>query len=384
MDRPDAGAEPLLRGERLIRTYAGEAVVDVEGIDVRAGEVLAVLGPNGAGKSTLMRLLAGLEAPDSGRLLYKGRAVSAGDPELRRAAAAVLQHPYLWRGTVAQNVEYGLHIRGLSRPELESRVTQTLEMLGVAQLREAPVDTLSGGEAQRVALARALVIDPEILFLDEPTADLDVAVRRQLLEDLERIVSRAESAIVLITHDPAEAFALADRVSVIERGRIVQTGTPTDLFEAPATEFVASFTGAEFMLRGRIEEVEDGALIVRLDSGGSLEVAGEGAPGGSVQVAYRPEDVVIGLPGAAGAAGAAGAVGAVGAVGAAVTSARNRFDATVTRVRPQGGLVRLRLEADRLSLVALITRGAREDLGLEVGARVVAQIKATALHVFPL
>ncbi len=369
MDRPDAGAEPLLRGERLTRSYAGEAVVDVEGIDVRAGEVLAVLGPNGAGKSTLMRLLAGLEAPDSGRLFYKGRAVSAGDPELRRAAAAVLQRPYLWRGTVAQNVEYGLHVRGVSRPELESRVTQTLEMLGVAQLREAPVDTLSGGEAQRVALARALVIDPEILFLDEPTADLDVAVRRQLLEDLERIVSRAESAIVLITHDPAEAFALADRVSVIERGRIVQTGTPTDLFEAPATEFVASFTGAEFMLRGRIEEVEDGALIVRLDSGGSLEVAGEGAPGGSVQVAYRPEDVVI---------------GPLGAAGAAVTSARNRFDATVTRVRPQGGLVRLRLEADRLSLVALITRGAREDLGLEVGARVVAQIKATALHVFPL
>ncbi len=366
MDRPDAGAEPLLRGERLTRSYAGEAVVDVEGIDVRAGEVLAVLGPNGAGKSTLMRLLAGLEAPDSGRLFYKGRAVSAGDPELRRAAAAVLQRPYLWRGTVTQNVEYGLHIRGVSRPELESRVTQMLEMLGVAQLREAPVETLSGGEAQRVALARALVIDPEILFLDEPTADLDVAVRRQLLEDLERIVSRAESAIVLITHDPAEAFALADRVSVIERGRIVQTGTPTDLFEAPATEFVASFTGAEFMLRGRIEEVEDGALIVRLDSGGSLEVAGEGAPGGSVQVAYRPEDVVIGPP------------------GTAVTSARNRFDATVTRVRPQGGLVRLRLEADRLSLVALITRGAREDLGLEVGARVVAQIKATALHVFPL
>ncbi len=179
-------------------------------------------------------------------------------------------------------------------------------------------------------------------------------------------MSRAESAIELITHDPAEAFALADRVSVIERGRIVQTGTPTDLFEAPATEFVASFTGAEFMLRGRIEEVEDGALIVRLDSGGSLEVAGEGPPGGSVQVAYRPEDVVIGPP------------------GTAVTSARNRFDATVTRVRPQGGLVRLRLEADRLSLVALITRGAREDLGLEVGARVVAQIKATALHVFPL
>lgn len=366
MGLPDTGAEPLLRGERLTRMYAGEAVVDVEMIDVRAGEVLAVLGPNGAGKSTLMRLLAGLEVPDSGRLLYRGRAVTAGDPELRRAGAAVLQHPYLWRGTVAQNVEYGLRIRGVPQSESESRVTQTLEMLGVAQLRAAPVDTLSGGEAQRVALARALVIDPEILFLDEPTADLDVAVRRQLLEDLERIVGRAESAIVLITHDPAEAFALANRVSVIEGGRIVQTGTPTEVFEAPATEFVASFTGAEFMLRGRIEVVEDGALIVRLDSGQSLVAVGEGVPGDSVQVAYRPEDVVIGPP------------------GAAATSARNRFDVTVERVRPQGGLVRLRLGGDGLSLVALITRGAREDLGLEVGTRVVTQFKATALHVFPV
>ncbi|MEE9133816.1 MAG: ABC transporter ATP-binding protein [Gemmatimonadota bacterium] len=358
--------DPLLYGEGLVRVYDGRQVVDVESIEVRAGEVLALLGPNGAGKSTLMRLLAALETPDSGRLLYKGREVKRDDPELRRAAVAVLQRPYLWRGTVAQNVDYGLKVRRLPASERRDRIRSVLETLDILHLQDAPVNTLSGGEAQRVALARALALMPEILFLDEPTADLDVTVRRRLLADLERIVRHAAPAIVLITHDPGEAFALADRVAVIEGGRIVQTGTPADVFEAPATEFVASFTGAEFMLDGEVAEVGEGTLVVRLDSGQSLEVAGHGASGRRVRVAYRPEDVVIGPP------------------GSAATSARNRIAARLTRLHPQGGLVRLRLESDGLSLEALITRHALEDLDLKVGARVVAQIKATALHVFPI
>ncbi len=254
------------------------------------------MGPNGAGKSTLVRLLAGLESPDSGRLLYKEREIRPDDRELRRAAVAVLQRPYLWRGTVAQNVEYGLKIRRVGSAERARRVKRALEALGIAELEDAPVDTLSGGEAQRAALARALALEPEILFLDEPTADLDVTVRRQLLVDLERIVHRAAPSIVLITHEPGEAFALADRVAVIESGRIVQTGAPGEIFEAPATEFVASFTGAEFMLDGSIEEAEEGTVTVRLGSGQLLEVAGAGGAGDRVRVAYRPEDVIIGPP----------------------------------------------------------------------------------------
>ncbi len=175
----------------------------------------------------------------------------------------------------------------------------------------------------------------------------------------------AAPAIVLITHDPAEAFALADRVVVIEGGRIVQAGTPAEIFESPATEFVASFTGAEFMLNGVVSRAEEGTMTVRLESGASLEVAGSAEPGARVRVGYRPEDVVVGRP------------------ESPSTSARNRFATTIARLHPRGGLVRLGLESDSLSLEAVITRHAMEELGLQVGTRVVAQVKATALHVFP-
>jgi molybdopterin-binding protein len=360
------GAEPLLRGEGLVRHYDGRRVVDVEALAVHGGEVLALLGPNGAGKSTLLRLLAGLESPDEGCVYFKGRRVVRRDRETRQASVAVMQRPYLWRGTVRQNVEYGLRLRGVSSLERRTRVRAGLEMLGVAELAEVSVATLSGGETQRVALARALVLEPEVLFLDEPTADLDVAVRRRLLTDLERILRRIAPAIVLITHDPGEAFALADRVAVIEGGRIIQTGAPADVFEAPASEFVASFTGAEFMLNGEVEASDQDTVLIRLDSGQALEVAGKAEPGARVRVAYRPEDVVI------------------GPLDSSTTSARNRFVARLARLHPQGGLVRVRLESDGLSLEALITRRSLEGLDLRVGKTVVAQIKATAFHIFPL
>jgi molybdopterin-binding protein len=359
-------AEPLLRGEGLVRDYDGQRVVDVESLEVYRGEVLALLGPNGAGKSTLLRLLAGLEPADEGRLYYRGRRVAGRDRELRRSAVAVMQQPYLWRGTVRQNVEYGLRLRRTSSRERKERARAALEMLEVGHLADVSVATLSGGEAQRVGLARALVLEPEVLFLDEPTADLDVAVRRRLLADLERILRRAAPAIVLITHDPGEAFALADRVVVLEGGRIIQTGSPGDVFEAPASEFVASFTGAEFMLNGAVESTGQGTVTVRLDSGQLLEVAGNVQPGTRVRVGYRPEDVVLGPP------------------DSSATSARNRFTARLTRLHPQGGLVRVRLESDGLSLEALITRRSLEELGLQLDTTLVAQIKATAFHIFPI
>jgi molybdopterin-binding protein len=363
-DQPPRERGPLLSCERLKRFYGDQPVVDVHSLEVQRGEVLALLGPNGAGKSTLMRLLAGLERPDRGRVRYKNRIVAPDDPALRQAAAAVLQHPYLWRGTVAQNVEYGLRVRGEPRWVRKRQVQTALEMLDVVELKDAPVDTLSGGEAQRVALARALAVEPEVLFLDEPTADLDIAVRRRLLADLERILRQTAPAIVLITHDPGEAFALADRVAVMERGRIVQTGTPADIFESPATEFVASFTGAEFMLDGEVEAVNEGTLTVRLDSGAALEVVGAANVGARVRVAYRPEDVVIAPP------------------SIPATSARNRFTARIAGLHPQGGLVRLRLTARGLSLEAVITRHSLDELHLQAATEVVAQIKATAFHVF--
>ena len=360
---------PLLRATGLERRYGAHTVVDGVDLEVREGEVLAVLGPNGAGKSTLFRLLLLLEGPDDGAVEVSGRAVRPGAPEARRLAG-LFQRPVLFAGSVVANVEYGLRARGVGRSERRRRAASVLEALGLAPLAGAAVGTLSGGEAQRVALARALVLEPDVLLLDEPTAGLDVMVRRRFRHELEALLrSRARSA-VLITHDAADAFALADRIAVMEEGRLVQVGTPTELVVAPATPFVAEFTGAELLLDGVVEESREGVVTVRVAADTRLVAAAEPwapvpVPGARAHVAYRPEDVML-----------------APAEGAGTSSARNDVPATVAALTPAGGLVRVRLGGP-LPLTALLTREGADALGLAPGARVVARIKATALRAYP-
>lgn len=362
--------EAVLAGTGLVRRYGPRTVVDVEAVGVRRQEVLAVLGPNGAGKSTLFRMLGLLEAPDAGQVLWEGRPVRKGDVAATRRIGAVFQRPYLFDGTVAANIGFGLRVRRVSRGERRTRVAEAMDWLGVASLASASVRELSGGEVQRVALARALVTKPEVLLLDEPTANLDVTVRQQFRRDLERLVRTRTAAAILITHDPSEAFWLADRVAVMESGRIVQSGSPADIASAPTTSFVAAVSGAELLLDGTVSSAEDGLVLVLLVDGASVMAAG--APGfgplpqGSrVHVTYRPEDVVLSPPEDVGR-----------------SSAINRFRLRVTAAVPSGSLVRIRLDGNP-PLTALITRRSREDLGLEPGTEVVAQVKATAMHAYP-
>jgi tungstate transport system ATP-binding protein len=361
---------PLLRVEDLVRKYGRRTVVAVDALEVRPGEVVAVLGPNGAGKSTLFRLLLLLEKPDAGRILFEGRAVECGDAIALRRIAGVFQKPYLFAGTVADNVAYGLRARRVPAAERVRRIGEALSWLGLSALRDAPVHALSGGEAQRVALARALVIEPALLVLDEPTANLDVTVRRRFREDLEHVARSRARAVLMITHDPGDAFALADRVAVMQEGRIVQTGPPDRLVLEPATPFIAAFTGAELLLDGAVRSVEEDVIAVEIGRDACLyATAGSDAEplriGQRAHVAYRPEDVVLARPDEAG-----------------VTSAVNRFVARIDAAVPAGGLVRIRLSG-AVPLVALVTRRSAEALGLEPGREVVAQVKATALRVFP-
>lgn len=361
--------EPILRAEGLRRRYGPRVVVDVGALAVSRGEVLAILGPNGAGKSTLFRLLLLLERPDAGRIWIDDREVRAGDRAARRRMAGVFQRPFLFSGSVASNVGYGLRLRGITAAERERRVAEALGWVGLAGLAEAPVRTLSGGEAQRAALARALVLEPELVLLDEPTSSLDVTQRRRFQRDVERLVRERSQAAVLVTHDPAEAFALADRIAVLEAGRVVQVGTPDELVMEPATPFVAAFTGAELLLDGAVAAREDRLVRVALEGEARLwatDATGDaGAAGDPVHVAYRPEDVTLSAARTAGE-----------------SSARNRFRLVVGSVVPAGALVRVRLEG-RPPLTALLTRQSAEALELRPGREVVAQLKATALRVFP-
>tara|TARA_Y100000588_G_scaffold344596_1_gene391005 strand:+ start:77 stop:781 length:705 start_codon:yes stop_codon:yes gene_type:complete len=224
---------------------------------------------------------------------------------------------------------------------------------------------VSGGEAQRVALARALVLDPEVLFLDEPTSNLDTDAKLDLRTDLERVARERAASIFLITHDRTEAFHMADRVGVMRKGHLVQLGTPTDIYDNPTDVYTARVTGAEFTLAGITKATEE--RMVRVDVGGATFLAlGEAQVGQPVKLVYRPEDLVLGPPSSP----------------HRELSTRNLVYATITDRRDLGGLVRLRMQGPP-ELVALVTRDAARELSVEVGTRVAVRIKATALHAFP-
>jgi molybdopterin-binding protein len=350
-------SEPVLEARGVRFGYGDQTVVDVTELVVASGEIVALLGANGAGKSTLFRLLLGLEKPQHGQIVVNGK------------SAGVFQRPYLFDGTVASNIAYGL--QNVGAPERESRVNEMASVFGLVPLLHTSVQRLSGGEAQRVALARALALAPDVLLLDEPTANLDAPLRRQFRDDLSRSVRMHARAALIITHDPTDAFGLADRIAVMEAGRIVQTGTPDELLSDPRTSFVAAFTGAELLLDGAVSAVADELIQVALQGGGSLWATlphgrtGSLARGARVHVAYRPEDVVLSA-----------------VESTTELSARNQFRLKVASMSGAGGLVRLRLDGHP-ALSALVTRTSCEALGVRPGREVIAHLKATALRALP-
>ena len=376
------------------KSYGDRTVVAVDGLSVRAGEVLAVLGPNGAGKSTLLRILALLEPSDAGMLSHFGRTVTARDLAARRRVAVVFQRPVLFHGKVFGNVEYGLRLRHMERAERRRRVDAVLDLLGVTHLRDADVRTLSGGELQRIALGRALVLEPSILFLDEPTSNLDVHVRRRLREDIADVVDHLGLTVVLVTHAQGEAFSLGQRVAVMHDGAVVQIGTPDEVFSQPRDRFVADFVGAETIWRARVVSCDGGLCRARTTAGLDVEVLTEAEPGEELLLAVRPEDVVLRLE---------------EGVGATISS-RNNWAGSITSVAFAGALARVgvsfwvhaddgrgpvdtlatpgigrRLRSERgepeSALLASVTRSSVEELDLVPGKGVVASVKATAIHV---
>lgn len=247
---PDGGAlsgreAPIYRVEDLRQVYDGRTVLDIDGIDVRRGEVLALVGPSGAGKSTLLRLLNFLEAPTSGRIVFRGQAVGAQAPlTVRRQVTTVFQRPMLQRKSVWGNVAYGLQIRGIAA---DGNVDRMLEHVGLAGLARAAAPTLSGGEMQRVALARALVVRPQVLLLDEPTANLD-PYNVGLIEDIiRRANSEDRMTIVIVTHNVFQAHRLAQRTGLLLNGRLVELADSETFFNTPADPRTSAFVRGEMV-----------------------------------------------------------------------------------------------------------------------------------------
>ncbi len=242
----DGQGRPIYRLAGVQKSYAGRRVLDLERLEIRRGEVLAVVGPSGAGKSTLLRLLNFLEAPDRGELVYDEQPAGPGLPlAIRRQVTTVFQHPALLQESVEGNITFGLRLRGL--PDGRADVQATLNRLGLEPLRRVPARTLSGGEAQRVALARAIVLHPKVLLLDEPTANLD-PYNIGLIEQVVREINRGEgTSVILVTHNVFQAKRLAHRVALLLNGQIVELACAQAFFEAPRDPRTRSFINGEMI-----------------------------------------------------------------------------------------------------------------------------------------
>lgn len=357
------GMAPLVVGEGLRVTYRGRTVVDVPRIELPAGATYALLGASGAGKSTLLRLVGLLERPTAGRVTFDGVEQRPTDLVARRRTAAVFQKPYLLRGTVADNVGYGLRLRGVERAEKASRVAKALATVGLQGWQERSALTLSGGEAQRVALARALVLEPSFLLLDEPLSYLDPLLKRSLSLEFAQILASEHVTTLYVTHDQDEAAIVADRIGVMRDGRIISEGDPDEVLGLPGDEWLAAFVGMEPPLRGRIVANSEG--LASVDCGGVTVYATSTLPiGTEVLLAVRPEDVTLYAAGADLPPG----------------SARNHLESTVVAVRPQGGSVQIIAEISGVRIAASVSRASARELGLAVGTGTVAVFKATAVR----
>jgi tungstate transport system ATP-binding protein len=237
--------EFMYRIKDLTKQYAGRTVVDVERLDIRQGEVLALVGPSGSGKSTLLRLLNFLEGPTAGRMVYRGRTIDGSIPlDVRRQVTTVFQRPVLLRASVRDNVAYGMRLRAWN---VDGRVAEMIERIGLEALAKSPAHKLSGGEMQRVALARALVLDPAVLLLDEPTANLD-PYNVSLIEEIVRQHNQQRgTTIVLVTHNVFQAKRMANRVGLMLSGRIVEVADTPTFFESPVDSRTAAFVRGDMV-----------------------------------------------------------------------------------------------------------------------------------------
>ena len=262
---------------------------------IEPGEFFALLGPSGSGKSTLLRVIAGFAFPQSGVVLLDGRDIS-GVPPWERNIGMVFQNYALWpHMTVWQNVAFGLEERKLARVEIERRVAQALDLVGLRELAARRPSQLSGGQQQRIALARTIAIEPKVLLLDEPLSNLDAKLRIHMRGELLALQRKLGVTTIFVTHDQEEALSIADRVAVLDQGVIQQVGTPLELYDAPANHFIATFVGTINLLRGSLETASGGAVF-RSETLGAIALAGRAASTGPVEIAIRPHAMMLAAP----------------------------------------------------------------------------------------
>ena len=347
----------------LCKRYGDKEILKDISFDVQRGEVFAVIGPTGAGKTTLLRLIDLLEKPTSGAVYIDGLDTGASEKvrlDIRRRIGVVFQKPVVFNANVYDNVAYGLKIRGEGKASLHQRVNSALEMVDLSGYEDRRARTLSGGEVQRVALARAIVIEPEVLLLDEPSANLDPVSTAHVEEVISRIIRELNTTVVMATHDMSQGQRLADRIGVLMDGQILQVGEPREVFNYPSSRKIADFVAMENVIEGVISSSREG--VVSIEVGGKvIEGISSFDPGEEVCACIRAEDITL-------------------ALSKTPSSARNAFLGQITRVVSVGPLARVEVDCG-FPLVALVTKKSAEELDLQNGKDVYASFKATGVHV---
>jgi putrescine transport system ATP-binding protein len=335
----DAADIPLLRIDAVVKKFGGFRAVDRLSLDIRAGEFFALLGPSGCGKTTLLRMLAGFETPDEGRILLDGRDIAEVLPHQRPVNMMFQNYALFPHLNVRDNIAFGLKRAGMARPDIDARVAELVTLLKLEGLERRKPDQLSGGQKQRVALARSLARRPQVLLLDEPLAALDKKLRESTQLELMEVQRRLGMTFIIVTHDQEEAMTVADRIGVMDSGRLEQVATPRELYEAPASRWIAEFVGDVNLFEGQVESREANRLAISTRDAGTIFVAEPRQPITKtvVCVAIRPEKVKLSRRGPAS--------------DGASTHAINRLEGVVTDVSYLGGITTYKVKLDSGAVV---------------------------------
>lgn len=351
----------LIEVRNLCKEYSGKKALNDVNLRVQSGEIFAVIGPNGAGKTTLLRLLALLDEPSSGTISFDGVTVDYSAKvrlALRRRMGMVFQQTVLFNMSVFDNVAYGLKIRGLDERSTEKKVKETLELVQLVGFERRNALSLSGGEAQRVALAQALVTEPDLLLLDEPTANLDPKNLSIIEEVLSWMNREKKVTLVMTTHNMLQAENLAARVALLLNGKIEGIGTAQEVFGAPSKQLM-DFARLENVFSGNSIILEEGTSLI--DIGDGVQIEAVVRKSGRVTVFVRPEDIILSEK-------------------PIISSARNVFRGKIVGILDMGPLVKLRVDAGK-EFVVQITKRSFNDMRLNVGSEAFLTFKASSVQV---
>jgi tungstate transport system ATP-binding protein len=353
----------LIETMNVFQNYDGRDVLKNINLKVGKSEIFTLIGPTGAGKTTLIRILDLLESPYSGKVFFDGADVTSyrvGQLEARRRMSYVQQRPLVFTMNVYDNIACGLKWRHIKSSVVKQRTEEALELVGMTSYKNRTAKTLSGGETQRVAIARALVTEPEILFLDEPTANMDPVSTAKIEEVLTHIINERKTTIIMTTHNMSQGQRMASRLGVLINGELLQTGSVNDIFNQPQNREVAEFVGVENILKGVVEQKDNEITRIAINDE-RITTISHFTVDEAVYVLIRPENIVFSSSSEAG-------------------SARNVFKCKVIKINTIGSLVRIEVDCG-FPLLGIITTQAAQELNISIGKDIYASFKAIAINV---